>query len=993
MGRFRRHAPLAARAAPVSSRVTRSRDEVAAQGDRAGSAGVVWPAWVQRCGIGSSCEFSSHDQLAGVQRDLQRATAGGGAALPAGMRAAMEGAFAADFSAVRVHTGPASDRVASGLGARALTAGRDIVFGPGAFRPHTPGGDRLLAHELAHVVQQAGGLPRAAIDGGAVDPLEKAAETAADQAVTSGRVAALAAEARHLPSSGAGAGRPLAYQLSHVVRQHGGATAIQRAPEQPGQTPSGAVGGAGSTGADPGAGGITAAAPSQAAGSGGGAQTAGVVTAQKFSEAEFSELTGLPPDMLPEGVLVKDLSQLAGAVRNAPTDTLPPGIGPDQEWKRDRAVAGVGAAVATPSPISHAPANSTGIMWSLDGHLSVFAKVDGQLTVKGFRGELKWYVGETFAHVAGKVLRRPVLEKFAQQLNRGVPGGFVDDMVFTKLPGNQSVIYVPVDPETAAAFRDELTGTQINETYRYSPPRPDAGPGKERRMYEFLKSQVGDPMLVHCTINCITEPVALGLVERAIGMRPQVTTDAGRLDIATGSTEGGPVDPYQRGRAKLMTKFMKNPDLSAAKPGAQRVLTTPAAATMLGAIRVAGGLWLVYGGYQSVERLVDAWQSGQFGEAVAEEGAGWGGGIAASELTAGITEAIGERVLPVFGGEMGVTFVVIEGGVIFAAGYLGAMLATGLVKGIIEYPQAMVYATALVLGGSMDVIVAGGNIVHSLLVDVLIRPLVVSWERVNPGNWDLRRLPPVAALAVHNLGMAAWSTVGAVSNFDDFRSRSVLTFAELGAPPELAADASRQLQLAGILIGAEQILSRRPLDLVKDLEAAGVLRFVRNPEVLADQQTNPEGHKLDEAFLHVRLEPLIAAHARLNPNNWDLRQMGPGGDAVRQVGQVVWSQLRSLGTQEFDEARSRPMASFGVRPEAMLEAARAIFRPIEVGGHRRTDEVAPAEFLAENANNMLGGTPEDFLTQAGSAGLGFRSDPAAIARAAMLWVRAGYQAW
>jgi hypothetical protein len=103
----------------------------------------------------------------------------------------MESAFAADFSAVRVHTGPASDRVASGLGARALTAGRDIVFGPGGFRPHTPGGDRLLAHELAHVVQQAGGLPRAAVDGGTADPLEKAAEKAADQAVTSGRVAGL----------------------------------------------------------------------------------------------------------------------------------------------------------------------------------------------------------------------------------------------------------------------------------------------------------------------------------------------------------------------------------------------------------------------------------------------------------------------------------------------------------------------------------------------------------------------------------------------------------------------------------------------------------------------------------------------------------------------------------------------------------------------------------------------------------------------------------
>jgi hypothetical protein len=103
----------------------------------------------------------------------------------------MERAFSADFSAVRVHTGTASDRIASGLGARALTVGQDILFRSGAFGPHTPGGDRLLAHELAHVVQQAGGLPRAALDGGATDPLEKAAETAADQAVTSGRVAGL----------------------------------------------------------------------------------------------------------------------------------------------------------------------------------------------------------------------------------------------------------------------------------------------------------------------------------------------------------------------------------------------------------------------------------------------------------------------------------------------------------------------------------------------------------------------------------------------------------------------------------------------------------------------------------------------------------------------------------------------------------------------------------------------------------------------------------
>ena len=81
------------------------------------------------------------------------------------------------------------------------------MFRSGAFRPHTRGGDRLLAHELAHVVQ-AGGLPRAAIDGGTADPLEKAAETAVDQAVTSGRVAGLgpapSVRGRDLPAAGPG---------------------------------------------------------------------------------------------------------------------------------------------------------------------------------------------------------------------------------------------------------------------------------------------------------------------------------------------------------------------------------------------------------------------------------------------------------------------------------------------------------------------------------------------------------------------------------------------------------------------------------------------------------------------------------------------------------------------------------------------------------------------------------------------------------------------
>jgi Domain of unknown function (DUF4157)/Protein-glutamine gamma-glutamyltransferase len=95
-------------------------------------------------------------QLSGY---LRSATISDGAALPNSIRAPMEKAFAADFSAVRVHVGSAANQVAERFNASALTAGNDIVFNAGEYLPDTPRGDRLLAHELAHVVQQAGGHP------------------------------------------------------------------------------------------------------------------------------------------------------------------------------------------------------------------------------------------------------------------------------------------------------------------------------------------------------------------------------------------------------------------------------------------------------------------------------------------------------------------------------------------------------------------------------------------------------------------------------------------------------------------------------------------------------------------------------------------------------------------------------------------------------------------------------------------------------------------
>ena len=69
----------------------------------------------------------------------------------------MENRFGHNFSRVRVHTGASAANSARGLGASAYTVGQNVVFGEGQYAPETGQGLRLLAHELAHVVQQGSG--------------------------------------------------------------------------------------------------------------------------------------------------------------------------------------------------------------------------------------------------------------------------------------------------------------------------------------------------------------------------------------------------------------------------------------------------------------------------------------------------------------------------------------------------------------------------------------------------------------------------------------------------------------------------------------------------------------------------------------------------------------------------------------------------------------------------------------------------------------------
>ena len=79
--------------------------------------------------------------------------AGPGQPLDEGVRSTMGARFGADFRGVRVHTGSRAAAAAAAVNARAFTTGQSIVFGEGQYQPDSAAGQRLVAHELAHVLQ------------------------------------------------------------------------------------------------------------------------------------------------------------------------------------------------------------------------------------------------------------------------------------------------------------------------------------------------------------------------------------------------------------------------------------------------------------------------------------------------------------------------------------------------------------------------------------------------------------------------------------------------------------------------------------------------------------------------------------------------------------------------------------------------------------------------------------------------------------------------
>jgi hypothetical protein len=164
------HAPvLAARAVADGRPAALDRDAIAHLQAIAGNAGVA-----------QLLDDEAPDKVRSV---LSRS----GEALEPGVAADMSSRLGADLSDVRIHRDAAASESAQAVNANAYTVGSDIVFRAGQYDPSSPSGQRTLAHELSHVVQQRAGAVEGTDVGGGLalshpsDRFEREASSAAER--------------------------------------------------------------------------------------------------------------------------------------------------------------------------------------------------------------------------------------------------------------------------------------------------------------------------------------------------------------------------------------------------------------------------------------------------------------------------------------------------------------------------------------------------------------------------------------------------------------------------------------------------------------------------------------------------------------------------------------------------------------------------------------------------------------------------------------------
>ena len=111
---------------------------------------------------------------------LERAAQGRGAGLPAELQRELERSTGTDLNAVRIHSGAVAGEAADAISAKAYTTGFDIHFAPGTYDPSSDEGRHLIAHEVAHTVQQSGARSTTPQAKAAISQPGDALETEAD---------------------------------------------------------------------------------------------------------------------------------------------------------------------------------------------------------------------------------------------------------------------------------------------------------------------------------------------------------------------------------------------------------------------------------------------------------------------------------------------------------------------------------------------------------------------------------------------------------------------------------------------------------------------------------------------------------------------------------------------------------------------------------------------------------------------------------------------
>ena len=192
--------PLVDRLAGIADDACTEEDSRVPESPRAGRdseapAPIVSPHWsfsaaidagiATDAGMSIQCKAEPDARPVAINGALDRASASLGAPLPEPLHHKFASALGADLSAVRVHTGGESAEAARTVAARAYTSGQAIHFGANQYAPGTVEGEHLLAHEVAHTVQQAAttAVQAKLTLGAADDPSEREADAAADRMV------------------------------------------------------------------------------------------------------------------------------------------------------------------------------------------------------------------------------------------------------------------------------------------------------------------------------------------------------------------------------------------------------------------------------------------------------------------------------------------------------------------------------------------------------------------------------------------------------------------------------------------------------------------------------------------------------------------------------------------------------------------------------------------------------------------------------------------